>query len=149
LVRSSLSEARRFVSGLRAESLDHQGLAAALEEIGRQLTADSPTSFALRSDGRARGLPEGVEQALFRIGQEAITNAVRHARARRVEVELAFSRRDVRLTVGDDGVGFDPEAEHAGFGLRGLRERAQELGGRVEIESRPGHGTTLSLAVRA
>ncbi len=149
LVRSSLSEARRLVSGLRPESLDHQELAAALEEIGRQLTADSPTSFNLRSDGRARTLPEGIEQALFRIGQEAITNAVRHARARRVEVELAFSRRDVRLTVGDDGVGFDPAAQHAGFGLLGLRERAQELGGRMEIESRPGHGTTLSFVVRA
>jgi signal transduction histidine kinase len=110
---------------------------------------DSRVAFTLRADGGRSALPAAIEEAIFRIGQEAITNAVRHARAHRVEVELAIGHQGVRLAVRDDGIGFDPDAEHAGFGLSGLRERAAGMGGRLEIGSRPGEGTVVVLTVPA
>ena len=101
----------------------------------------------LRADGR--GVPSAVEGALVRIVQEAITNAGRHGRASEVHVEL--SNGDcLRLVVADDGVGFDPAAvrpDGVHFGLLGMRERVEALGGRLEIASRPGDGTRIEVAL--
>jgi signal transduction histidine kinase len=90
-----------------------------------------------------------LEHHLLRIGQEAVTNVVRHARAAHIQVDLRYGERDVTLEVRDDGCGFDA-AEALGlasghFGLLGLRERANKLQGRLHIQSRPGAGTTVSV----
>jgi signal transduction histidine kinase len=95
--------------------------------------------------GAPRRLSVAAEHHLFRIAQEAMTNAVRHAQASRVSVSLAFAGDVVELTVSDDGRGIPSEKPAHGFhfGLSGMRERARALGTRLEVESQPGSGTTL------
>jgi signal transduction histidine kinase len=143
LVRMSLAEARRTVRDLRSESLEG-GLGPALEAIARSLTEGTGVVVEVRSSGAPRTLGSAAETALLRAGQEALTNAVRHARASRVWVRIAYTHRGASIEVRDDGRGFDVSAVGpGGFGLRGMRERVEEAGGRIEIRSRPGRGTLL------
>jgi signal transduction histidine kinase len=151
LVRSSLDEARRTVWNLRAQTLEENGLPGALDRLGRQLTEGGKLVFNLHVEGEARTLPADVENNLLRIGQEAITNAVRHSGARQLTLNLAFRDDDVRLDVSDDGRGFDPAAAQpspsGGFGLPGLRERAEAMHAQLEIHSAPGGGTRIQIIV--
>jgi signal transduction histidine kinase len=155
LVRSSLAEARRSVRDLRSELLDGASLGEALGVIARQLTDGSDVRAEVSTSGVPRRLPERVERNLLRVGQEALTNAVRHAEATRVRVSLDYGGEQVCLEVADDGRGFHPLApEHAngggdsgGFGLQGIRERVTQLGGDLNIHSRPGAGTTVTATV--
>ena len=105
----------------------------------------------MRIEGTRRRLPPVVENNLLRIGQEAITNAVKHAQAAHIRVTLDFDQRAVRLVVEDDGVGFaetpPSRDEPRSFGLIGIRERVTLLNGRVEIQSRPGQGTRIEVTV--
>lgn len=94
---------------------------------------------------------EGAETALFRIAQEALTNVAKHARASRVTIGVEETAGAVRLTIADDGVGFDPAAppgSPTGWGLVTMRERAVGVGARFSVTSRPGEGTTIALEVR-
>lgn len=149
LVRSSLAEARRSVWALRAQALERSDLAGALAEVARQLSG--PIEVAVHVSGSRRRLPAEVENNLLRIGQEALTNAVRHARAQQVRVDLRFGEGRVRLSVRDDGHGFDADSaqrassEH--FGLAGIRERVQNLGGELSLLSRQGEGAELIVEV--
>jgi signal transduction histidine kinase len=98
--------------------------------------------------GRTRPLAPEIERGLLRITHEAVSNAVRHAAARTIRVGLSFDADALRLNVTDDGRGFDPEArmDHSRghhFGLVGISERAQAMGGELRLESRPGHGTEI------
>ncbi len=151
LVRSSLDEARRTVWNLRAQTLEENGLPGALDRLGRQLTDGSSLAFNLRVEGTDRTLPADVENNLLRIGQEAITNAVRHSGARQLTLILAFRADGVRLGVSDNGHGFDPAniqpSRHGGFGLSGLRERAETMHAQLEIHSTPGSGTRIQIIV--
>jgi len=151
LVRGSLDEARRTVWDLRAQTLEENGLAGALDRLGRQLADGGGPAFALRVEGEPRTLSASVENNLLRIGQEAITNAVRHSGARQMTLDLIFLAGEVRLVASDDGHGFDPSAGHpsrlGGFGLPGLRERAEAMGARLEIRSAPGRGTRIEITV--
>lgn len=140
----------RLAADLRPASLDHLGLAAALRQYSRSVAAQ----YGLRVRFKARGLtgerlPSAVETALYRVVQEAMTNLVRHARATRVDVLV--ERRDGRILVmvEDDGVGFQMDRVQRGehFGLLGLRERAEALGGSLTVESAPGKGTTVVVEV--
>ena len=141
---------RRLAADLRPASLDHLGLEAAL----RQYARSAGSNFGLEVRYKSRGftserLPMVVATALYRVVQEAITNVVRHARATRVDV-LAERRDDrVIVMVEDDGVGFEPSQVQRGdhFGLLGLKERAEALGGTLTIESAPGAGTTVVVEV--
>lgn len=140
----------RLAADLRPASLDHLGLAAAL----RQYARSTATTFGLAVRFKARGfpgerLPAAVETALFRAVQEAVTNAVRHARADRVDVLLERRGSRVMAMVEDDGVGFEPDRVQSGehFGLLGLRERAEALDGTLTVESAPGAGTTVVMEV--
>ncbi|HEX8720673.1 MAG TPA: two-component regulator propeller domain-containing protein [Pyrinomonadaceae bacterium] len=148
LVRSSIAEARRYVWDLRSQSLDERDLPAALAELTRRLTAGSDVQTQFRVGGTFRPLAPKVENGLLRIGQEAVNNAVRHAHARNISVELSYDASTVRLDVRDDGRGFDPAVAADGaaghFGIVGMRERAAELGGSVEIESEPGAGSRVA-----
>jgi signal transduction histidine kinase len=151
LVRSSLDDARRTVWNLRAQTLEENGLAGALDRIGHQVTHGGVIAFKLHLEGTPRSLPTDVENNLLRIGQEAITNAVRHSRACQVTVSLTFRAEAVHLCVSDDGQGFHPsptDASHrGGFGLPGLRERAHDMHALLEICTAPGNGTRIELTV--
>jgi ligand-binding sensor domain-containing protein/signal transduction histidine kinase len=151
LVRSSMAEARRYVWDLRSHTLDDRDLPAALAEMTRRLTAESGVHTQFEVGGTLRPLPKQVENNLLRIGQEAVNNAVRHARAENVSVRLVFDATSVRLNVKDDGRGFDPEAQGNGagghFGLVGMRERAREMGGEMGVGSRPGEGCEVEVNV--
>ena len=93
-------------------------------------------------------LPPILENALYRIAQEALTNACKHSKSKKVMVTMAQEGQDVRLEVRDWGIGFDPESVEKGhFGLEGIRQRVRLLGGRLTIESKPGSGTLVQVVV--
>jgi two-component system NarL family sensor kinase len=143
--RSSLDEARRSVQELRAAPLEGQSLAEALMDLGAgdaRLRVDVP--------GEARLLSARAELGIYRIAQEAVANALRHAHATQVRVTLEIAAGSARLTVQDDGAGFDPSTiERGRFGIVGMRERARLLGGSLHIESGPGDGTRIEAEVPA
>ncbi|HEY9285942.1 MAG TPA: two-component regulator propeller domain-containing protein, partial [Pyrinomonadaceae bacterium] len=148
LVRRSVAEARRYVWDLRSQSLDDKDLPAALAEMTRRLAAEGTARTRFEVGGTLRPLPRQVENNLLRIGQEAVNNAVRHARAETISVSLDFDARAVRLSVRDDGRGFDPEANGGDhFGLVGMRERAAEMGGTLCVTSAPGAGSEVAVSV--
>ena len=151
LAREAQAELRSLIMGLRPLDLDRDGLAGALrKEVtmqrrvhGIEVQADLETG-ASRSGTRDAGV--------LRIAQEALHNAVRHARARQVTVRLRDGERGLTLEVSDDGVGFDPadpELRSRHLGLTSMEERARELGGRLELTSSRGSGTTVRLEVSA
>jgi signal transduction histidine kinase len=140
----------RLVADLRPASLDHLGLEAALREYAR--SAGSKFGLAVRFKARGFGsdrLPQVVETALYRVVQEAMVNVVRHARATRVDVLLERHGERVLVMIEDDGAGFEPDRVESGnhFGLLGLQERAEALGGTLTVESTPGAGTTIVVEV--
>ena len=147
LVRHGSAEARRYVWDLRSQALDKNDLPAALSDTARRLTADTAVQAKVEVIGTFRPLSDLIEGNLLRIGQEAINNAVRHAQARNVLVNLKFESRRVQLTVSDDGLGFDyqvsPNGEAKHFGLIGMRERAEQIGGTLTINSRANEGTEI------
>jgi signal transduction histidine kinase len=149
LVRSSLAEARRTVWALRAETLDQHDLAGALDLVARQLSGDHDVKLSV--SGPRRRLPAEVESNLLRIGQEALTNAARHAHADEISVDLQFGQGAVRLSVRDNGCGFDVEhathTESGHYGLTGIRERVRNLGGELNLLSRPGGGSEVVVEV--
>lgn len=139
-ITEALADVRRLVHGLRPPALDDLGLLAALHQQAERLgTAE------LRVDVDATDLPAlsaAVEVAAYRIASEALANTSRHARARRATVRLVGEGQSLLVEVADDGAGIDPEVV-AGVGLRSIRERAEELGGRTEITCPPAGGTRV------
>jgi two-component system, NarL family, sensor kinase len=146
--RASLEDARRSVLDLRASPLEGKPLVEALGALGRALTSDTGVPVRVRADPDVALSPR-AEAELFRIAQEAMTNVRKHARASRVDLELRRTGHDVRLSVRDDGLGFDPRAASTvdGHGLLGMRERARLLGGRLRVRSRSGRGATIAATV--
>jgi signal transduction histidine kinase len=141
---------RGLITDLRPASLDQIGLQAALEDLARRASEQSrvkvTTVVALAyeaGDADAR-LPREFEQTIYRIAQEGVMNAIKHAHATRVEVRLVERDSEVAITVIDDGVGFDPIEVTSGYGLAGIRERADLARGSVQLESAAGAGTTLT-----
>jgi two-component system NarL family sensor kinase len=144
---ASLEEARRSVLDLRAAPLEGRTLTAALAALARRDGSDSP-EVRFKAIGDGLPLPLRVEIGLYRIAQEALANALRHARARHVTIELATTADEVRLSVEDDGRGFDPaQVSKERYGLIGLSERAHLLGGKLRLESSPGEGTRVEVGV--
>ena len=149
LVRNSITEARRYVWDLRSQALENNDLPAALTETARRLTAETGLQAQVQVSGTFRPLPQLIESNLLRIGQEAINNAVKHAGAERILVNLKFDNKHVQLSVRDDGRGFDAEKQTSNghFGLVGMRERAEQIGGTLFISSREGEGTEVTVDV--
>jgi ligand-binding sensor domain-containing protein/signal transduction histidine kinase len=150
LLRHSQAEMRRSIRDLRSTTLDGVDLATALSRAAAQISAGTLVRIVVHIQGTARPLPDDVEQNLFRIGQEAVTNAIKHAQAHEVHVDLSFATDGVELTVRDDGRGFDAEssAVAAGhFGVLGMRERAEQVGGHLRLSSGPDRGTEVAVAV--
>lgn len=152
-VEEYIREARQSIWDLRSPKLMRTDLPAALREVGEHATAGLPVSFELTSNGTPRRCPAKVEQELLRIGQEAMMNAVRHAEATHVRVELLYNDESVVLRVMDDGHGFDPErlvaVAEGHYGLVSMRERAEEIGGRLKISTGIGRGTQVETVVPA
>jgi signal transduction histidine kinase len=150
-LRESQAEVRRSVWNLRAVKLEEATLPDALAQLGHALADPQGPSLEVVCAGEAVHLPPWIASHLFRVAQEGVTNALKHAAATTVRVELAFGADGVTLTVVDDGCGFDAAAAEAEghFGLRGLRERAVALGGELALESRPEKGTRVRLTVPA
>lgn len=153
LARAALSDARESIWNMRSHILEQCDLGEALEGILVRMTEGTGVKPNLRVEGIRRRLPPVVENNLLRIGQEAITNTSKYAKPTHVDVTLAFEGRTVRLTVEDDGVGFlmgsKPSKDRHGFGLVGIKERAELLGGTAEIKSAPGQGTRVIVTVSA
>jgi signal transduction histidine kinase len=150
LTRGALAEMRALILELRPGALAEEGLVAALAKQAAALSARE--GLVIEVDGPDADLPLGpeVEEQLYRLGQEALANVVKHARASNATVHIAATDDIVTIEVTDDGRGFDPAAvgpEH--FGLRSMRGRAADLGGRLELTSAPGGGTVLRVQVPA
>src|SRR5947207_6627637 len=129
LARESLREARRSVRALRPEALESGDLAEALQQLVGCRSFGRPEKFQFRLHGRPRPLPAEMETHLLRIGQESLTNVLKHARASNILMELNYTDCEVRLHVKDDGQGFDLEAVQVeGIGLTGMKERAEQMG---------------------
>ncbi|MFB7114477.1 sensor histidine kinase [Streptomyces sp. NPDC056190] len=152
LARHSLGEARRSVHNLAPMALDGNGLPEAL----KRTVAEWGERVGVRADftvtGTAEQLHDEVAATLLRITQEALSNAARHAGASRVGVTLSFMGDEVVLDIRDDGHGFDPlvvpeRTRAGGFGLEGMRARAERIAGSLTVESEPGHGTAVSARV--
>jgi len=153
-LNGTLAEVRHISHALRPALLDTLGLAAALQHLAGEFDAAGGTHFEAVIDGDEVELPEGVKTAFFRIAQEALNNAARHARAASVRVNLNFGvSGDLALEIDDDGRGFDAEAAQAvadrGLGLRSMRERAAALGARLMLATAPGRGCRLSVTLSA
>jgi signal transduction histidine kinase/ligand-binding sensor domain-containing protein len=151
MVRHSLTEARRSVMDLRASALEGHDLPAALSEAAHQWTAGSAVEIRVDVEGENRPLPEETEQHLLRIAQEAVTNAIKHAHASQVRIHLEMDGSELNLMVTDNGQGFEQDeafSEVGGhFGLLGMRERAERLGGELRLHSERGQGTEVAVTV--
>ncbi len=146
LTRTNLEEARRSVLDLRAAPLQGRNLVRALNELAAAARQRWGLAVSVEIVGGGRPLPARLEVGLYRIAQEALTNVARHAGAAHAMVALTVTPDAISLSVADDGRGFDPgQVEGQRFGLIGLQERAQLLGGRLEIESAEGRGTRLTV----
>lgn len=145
LVRDSLREARRTIWNLRPLALGEADLASSLQRFASSLNSDGRIACSQQIEGTPRPLPQDHEATLLRIGQEALTNAVRHSGATEIRQHLRYGNGWITLTVKDNGRGFDvADMARSGFGLTGMRERAAGLGGSLSIDSRSNHGTEVS-----
>jgi signal transduction histidine kinase len=146
LAQESLDQARRSVSALRMGVLANSTLFDAIEQIGRQMVAESKVKFETRLEGAPLPLPEPREANLLRIAQEALTNAVRHSGADRIAVRVAYKQGSVVLEIEDNGRGMADHAER-GFGVDGIQERVRQLGGQLDIRTQPDRGTRFVVIV--
>jgi signal transduction histidine kinase len=141
-----IQETRESIWRLRSGSLDERDIVTALRSVGQRITSGR-VGFAVNVTGTPRSCESKVQTEVVRIAQEAVMNAVRHARAKEIQLNVGFSERTLRLCISDDGQGFDPavaprrNGRH--YGLIGMQERAAEIGGRCTIESTPGRGSQV------
>ena len=152
MVRYSLEETRRSVMDLRAQALERSDLAGALETLARQMTLNTSAYAHVYVSGPSQRLDASQEHHLLRIGLEALTNALKHGRATRIDIHLKFTPESTQLIVSDNGQGLEWAERATGgarFGLQGVRERVDKLGGVLDIYSAPGAGTRLAVTIPA
>ena len=151
LANQAMDELLTLARALRPTALDDHGLVAALGGLVNEIERRGQVHAAFESEGNFAGLPSDIQLVVYRVAQEAMSNAIRHAEASKVRVQLFRNRsngRDqVELSVGDDGRGFTFDQASTGLGLAGMRERALLVGGDVRVESRPDLGTRVRLSV--
>jgi signal transduction histidine kinase len=143
LVRHSHAEARRSIDMLRPQQLNSKGLLSALSHTAERLVQGGNVQVIAHSLGEPRTLPLRINDALYRLGQEALANAVRHANPGKLEITLHYDDSAVTLTVSDDGAGFDHDAKSQGFGVQGMHKRAASISAKLEIFSAAGSGTQV------
>jgi signal transduction histidine kinase len=152
-VDAAIAEMRRLIADLRPSTLDQLGLGAALEALGERTASAAAITVQVSIDldfeaglSKSRLLGE-IEDTVYRLVQEALNNAVHHGEAKCVRIEVSEEDETLRVRIEDDGQGFDPDAATDGFGLIGMRERAELAGGTLELRSTPGDGTTIDAAI--
>jgi len=148
-VRTGLTETRRALQALRASPLQELGLALAVRSLAESVAEQSGARLNWQGPEQVDNLTPAVEQGIYRVAQEALTNVARHALAQHLTVQLVQNNGRLTLQVTDDGHGFEldrVEAEHH-FGLKGMQERAEMIGGVLNVKSQPGSGTTIQLVV--
>lgn len=151
IVDEAIGQIRNLALELRPEMLDHLGLVPTLRWYADRQAQRAGFVLHFDADSTVPHLPGELMNTCYRIVQEALTNVVRHAQARHVWLELHEEDKQLRLVVRDDGVGFDAAAQQreavaeSGLGVRGMRERVELLGGKIEMESRTGWGTSIEV----
>jgi signal transduction histidine kinase len=143
LVRHSHEEARRSITSLRATALESEDLVTALEHCALRMVGGTAVEVIAETSGDPRPIPLRTTDTLFRIGQEGVANAIRHANPKRLTIRVTWSENNVCLQIEDDGTGFVSGRGLSGFGIRGMRRRAQSISATLEVDSRPGAGTTV------
>jgi len=139
----------RLVHDLRPAQLDDLGLISALEYL-KDDRVSAGLDVSIEIQGKARRLDSVIETVLFRVAQEALHNVIRHAQIRQAWISLVFQSQEITLKIADSGVGFNPVQSFApprGWGLAGMRERVESVGGQLNIESVPGTGTTVEVII--
>lgn len=149
LARTGLAEARRSVAALRPKLLEEGDLSSALKHLTTQMTSCANTHLTCEVIGVPYSLSPDVENHLLRIGQEALTNAIKYAQATQIQVELVYEETQCLLRVKDNGQGFEVDqiAQGKGFGLLGMSERVEHIGGELIIQSQPNQGTQVIVIV--
>jgi signal transduction histidine kinase len=147
LLDEAVKSVRDLAMGLRPSMLDDLGLQPALEWLVRDFSRRSRLNVAISVTGQLAGLGDPHRTCVFRTVQEALTNCARHSSASSVDVNVTGRPEAIEVTVSDNGIGIDPERRASGLGLRGLEERARELGGTLTVESATGTGTVLRLSL--
>jgi signal transduction histidine kinase len=147
LAQQGLMEARRSVWDLQPGAMEYRDLAGALALRIERLLPDAGAQIELRIHGAQRDLTPCIGMDLFRIGQEALTNALRHSQPGSVKIDLTFEAERVGMSIRDDGHGFDQnhQVDSGGFGLLGMRQRSERLGGHLTISSQIGQGTEIEV----
>lgn len=153
LLEDTIDRTRDIMTELRPSILDDYGLYAALNWSGGKFTDRTGIPVRLSGKEQVKRAPREIEYALFRMVQEALHNVMKHARAKTVFIELKTRKKKITLTIRDNGIGFDPtlltdRKRTTGFGLTNMTERMKSLGGRAEVISAPGKGTTVVLEIR-
>jgi signal transduction histidine kinase len=147
LARRSLSEARRSVHALRPEALQHQNFWDALKDVIKSTTVGTVLHTTFAAQGKLPDLPAAWQENALRIGQEALTNTLKHAHARKFETRLTYKAKKLRLELRDDGDGFKIKDRHDGIGLIGMQERVEQMGGKLKITSARGKGTKITVVL--
>ncbi len=142
LAERTLQEVRNMALLLRPSMLDDLGLVAAVEWYAREMSRRGETEVEVRSENVTEDLADEMKLCVYRVVQEALNNAQRHAHAKNVVVELTQADGAIRVKIADDGSGFDAKRTR-GMGLLGMEERVKRLGGKIKVESQPGKGTTI------
>ena len=150
IVRGCLAEARASIWDMRSHVLEKTDLLGALQSVAEQMGAGLGCTIRAHARGKSRRLAPMIENHLLRIGQEAVSNALKHAHARVIDLEIGFEPSRVWLVIRDDGRGFEPSAERAEghFGLRGMKERVEQMNGELRIRRAEGGGTCVEVAVK-
>ena len=146
-VRAGLTETRRSLQALRATPLEDLGLGLAITNLAESIDSRAETKVTFRIDKKINNYPVEVQHCFYRVAQEALSNIDIHARASHVEITLQQQENGLRLYIRDDGVGFDLNQNSVAqkYGLLGMRERAEMIQGKLNIESQPGKGTQITL----
>jgi two-component system NarL family sensor kinase len=148
LTRATLEESRRSVLDLRAAPLEGRSISEALPALVDTFRQNRKNRVVLSISGENRPLPSRIEVGLYRVAQEALTNIQKHAEADTIHVHLLMALDQVRLSIKDDGKGFEPDQiSHNSFGLIGLNERIRLLGGTLIVQSSTGEGTFLEVSI--
>lgn len=146
-VRHSHREARRNIMMLRTEACEPIDLAPMLEHCAQRMVDGGSVAIEVSQTGSPRPIPLRINDTLFRIGQEALANSVRHAQPSLIRISVAHADGSVRLLIEDDGEGYDKSSEQKGFGVKGMRRRAATIAAGLEIASAPGEGTRVTVTV--
>ncbi len=146
-----IDEGRNAVRGLRSEHGDSQDLGQAFSRVAQELVIQQEVDFRVVMEGLPRALHPVIRDEVYRIGRESLVNAFRHSRASKIEVEIDYSASNLRILIRDNGCGIDPQVLRAGrdrhWGLPGMRERAEKVGAKLRLWSRPAAGTEVELTV--